>query len=92
MFTIDELQTIESAASTLRLAPSTLKRWLRQGRIHGHTLNTAQWCNELDFASTQPSTYYRVREVLVDADCRKPTRRSPLSELLEPVAYIELSR
>jgi Helix-turn-helix domain len=64
---IDRLLTLESAAQVLELSPSTLRRWLRQGRIHGHTLNTAPWSDLLDFTTARPATYFRVREVLAEA-------------------------
>ncbi len=32
---LDALQTIASAAEVLQLRPSTLKRWLRSGRVRG---------------------------------------------------------
>jgi hypothetical protein len=62
----DRLQTLDSAAAVLQLAPSTLRRWARQGRIRGHALDTAPWGDVLDF-TTAPITYFRVREVLADA-------------------------
>ncbi len=63
----DRLQTLDSAAAVLQLAPSTLRRWARQGRIRGHALDTAPWLDVLDFTAAQPSVYYRVSEVLADA-------------------------
>ncbi len=32
---LDRLQTIEKAAEVLQLRPSTLRRWLRAGRVTG---------------------------------------------------------
>lgn len=38
MSPVDRLQTLESAAALLQLQPSTLRRWVRQGRIRSHEL------------------------------------------------------
>lgn len=38
MSPLDRLQTIESAAELLQLRPSTLRRWLRSGRVRGTEL------------------------------------------------------
>jgi transposase-like protein len=69
MTSIDRLQTLEQAARVLQLTPSTLRRWVRQGRIHGHTLDTDIWSVLLDF-TIRPSTYFCAREVLADASRR----------------------
>jgi predicted site-specific integrase-resolvase len=63
----DRLQTLDSAAAVLQMAPSTLRRWLRSGRIRGHALDTAPWCDVLDFTEARPATYFRVSEVLAGA-------------------------
>jgi hypothetical protein len=63
---MDRLQTMEQAARSLQFAPSTLRHWMRQGRISGHSLNPAPWADLLDFTSAQPTVYFRPREVLAD--------------------------
>ncbi len=63
----DRLQTLEAVAAVLQIAPSTLRRWGRQGRIHGHALSSVPWGDLLDFSTGRPATYYRVREVLEEA-------------------------
>ena len=94
---LDRLQTLEQAADTLQLAPATLRRWVRKGRIRAHVLSTAQWCDVLDFTALQPAAYFCAGEVLEDASrstARQAARQtSMLSELLEPMALIRrLSR
>ncbi len=85
---LDTLCTIESAAAVLELSAGTLRRWQRQGRIHGHTLSPVLWPDLLDFTTARPTAYFSVREVLAEAS-RPSTKRPPvLSELLEPVAYV----
>ncbi len=60
----DDLKTLAAAADALQLAPSTLRRWLRRGRIQGHTLDVDPWSDVLDFTTARPTTYFRIREVL----------------------------
>jgi hypothetical protein len=69
---LDRLETLDSAARVIQVRPSTLRRWVRQGRIHGHTLEAASWSSLIDFEAflnfpaCPPSTYFRVSEILTE--------------------------
>jgi len=91
----DRLQPIDSAAEALQFAPSTLRRWRRQGRIHAYTLSTMQWSDVIDFSGARPLDYFIPSEVFREALPAHPVnrffRRKELAELLEPVLLIRLS-
>jgi len=82
---LDRLLPLDSAAEALQLAPSTLRRWRRKGRIRAHVLSTAMWSDVIDFSGAQPATYFCPSEVLQDADrlAAHLGRPSVLVELLE---------
>jgi hypothetical protein len=80
---IDRLTSLERAAESLQLAPSTLRRWLRSGRIRGHRLDPTPWLDLLDFTAAQPSVYYRVSEVLADASRSGEARSTIRGEVME---------
>lgn len=59
---LDRLQTIESAAAVLELAPSTLRRWMRQGRIRSYELSLPESAG----GRVLMVPYFRPRETLAD--------------------------
>lgn len=68
MVRIDQLQTLESASNVLRVQPSTLRRWLRQGRIRSYELCIPEpYAAESGFpGGVLPVPYFVPREILSD--------------------------
>jgi len=58
--TLDQLLPLDAAAEVLQLAPATLRRWLRQGRIQAHRLSLPTDLGD----RALPAPYFRVGELL----------------------------
>jgi hypothetical protein len=62
MISMDCLQTLESAAAVLSVQPSTVRRWLRRGRIRSYELRLPISVGGQVLAGV----YVRPLEILVD--------------------------
>lgn len=68
--------TVDQAADIAGRAPSTIKRWLREGRLRGIDLDGHTWVNELELLHVERATRRAAR-------AGRPGARPPVARLTD---------